>query len=147
MPRAVHRLDREYPLVAALGYEHVFSKVLPVPGGFPQAAIEKQRPPHFLITGRVEPAAHICLDRPVESPALRVPEDTADSLLAQMEQIELASEPPMVAPLRLLQLEQILVEILFVRPGGTINPLQLRILRVAAPIGASDIHQLEGLAE
>ena len=41
MPRAVHRLDREHPLVAALGDEHVFAKVLPMPGSLPQAAVEQ----------------------------------------------------------------------------------------------------------
>src|SRR5215472_7912471 len=85
MARAVHRLDREHPFVAAFGDEHVLPEVLPMAGGFPQAAIEEQRPAHLLIAGRVEPAAHVSFDRPVEGPALRVPENAADRLLTQME--------------------------------------------------------------
>src|SRR5882757_5799780 len=71
MARAVHRLDREYPLVAAFGDEHILSEVLPMAGGFPQAAIEEQRPAHLLVAGRVEPPAHVSFDYPVEGPSLR----------------------------------------------------------------------------
>jgi len=46
-----------------------------------------------------------------------------------------------------LEPEEILVEFLLARPGGAIDPLQLGVARVAAPIGAGHVHQLEGLAE
>src|SRR5690349_12314983 len=121
--RAVHRLDREYPFIAAFGDEHVLSEVLPMAGGFPQAAIEQQWSADFLISSRVEPAAHVSFDCPVEGPAFRMPEDAADRLLTQMEEIELAAEAAMVALLCFSQLEQILIEILLVRPGRTINSL------------------------
>src|SRR6266478_7660638 len=48
--RAIHRLDREYPLITALGDEHVLAKVLPVPSSLPQAAVQELRPLHLLVT-------------------------------------------------------------------------------------------------
>src|SRR5260370_10942541 len=123
MARAVHRLSRKHAVVASFGDEHVLSKVLPMTGGFPQAAIEEQRPAHLLIAGRVEPPAHVSLDGPIEGPALGMPEDAADRLLAGVEQVELAAEPAMVAALRLLELKEVLVEILLARKGGAVYAL------------------------
>ena len=42
---------------------------------------------------------------------------------------------------------QVGVELLLRRPGGAVDALQHRRLRIAAPIGAGHLHQLEGLAE
>src|SRR5204863_2650931 len=71
----------------------------------------------------------------------------ADSLFLHVEQVELAPQAAVVAALGFLELEEILVEILLARPSGAVDALQLRIVRVAPPIGAGDAHQLEGLAE
>src|SRR6516165_1825665 len=147
MPRAVHRLDGEHPVVAAFGNEHVLSEVLPMAGRFPQAAIEEQRPPHLLIAGSIESAAQVSFNRPVEGPALGMPENAADRLLTQMEKIELAAEPPMVAAFCFFELEEVFVEFLLACEGSAVDPLQLGILRIATPISAGDVHQLECLAE
>ena len=64
-----------------------------------------------------------------------------------MKQVELAAEPAMVAAFGLFEPEEILVELLLVGPGGAVDALQLRVARVAAPIGAGHVHQLERLAE
>ena len=40
--------------------------------------------------------------------------------------------------------EQVILELLFVRPGRAIDALQHRVLRIAAPVGARDLRQLEG---
>ncbi len=64
-----------------------------------------------------------------------------------MKQVELAAEPAMVAAFGLLEPEEVLVELLLARPGGAVDALQLRVARVAAPIGAGHVHQLERLAE
>src|SRR6266566_5614555 len=76
-----------------------------------------------------------------------MPEDAAHRLFLHVEQVELAAQATVVAAFGLLELEEILVELLLARPRGAVDPLQLRIVRVAAPIGAGDAHQLEGLAE
>ena len=76
-----------------------------------------------------------------------MPEDAADRLLTQVEEVELAAEAAMVAALGFFELKEILVEVLLARKGSAVDALQLGISRVAAPIRAGNIHQLEGLAE
>src|SRR5437764_7612550 len=76
-----------------------------------------------------------------------MPKDTADGLLLQVKQVELASELAVVPPLGFFQAKKVLVELLLARPGGAVDPLQLRVVRVAAPIRAGHVHQLESLAE
>src|SRR5215469_11242662 len=102
MAGAVHRLDREHPLVAAFGDEHVLAEVLPMARGFPQTAIEEQRSAHFLIAGRIEPAPHVSFDCAIEGPAFRVPENAADRLLTEVKEIELTAQPAMVTAFRFL---------------------------------------------
>src|SRR5436190_526128 len=95
MAGTVHRLQRENFLVPALGNEHVLAEILPVPGRLPQRAVEQLRPLDLLVTGRIEPPAHIVLDDPKQLPALGMPEDAADRLFLQVEQVELAAEAAM----------------------------------------------------
>jgi len=76
-----------------------------------------------------------------------MPEDRAHRLLAEMEQPHLAADAPVVALLRLLQHMEVAVELLLVRPAGAVDALQLRVLRIAAPIGPGQLRQLEGFAE
>src|SRR4029077_11705339 len=42
---------------------------------------------------------------------------------------------------------EVVVELLLIRPAGAVDALQLRVLRIAAPIGPGQLRQLEGLAE
>ena len=53
----------------------------------------------------------------------------------------------MIALLGLLELLQIGVELLLLRERGRIDARQHRPVRIAAPIGAGDLHQLEGVAD
>ena len=76
-----------------------------------------------------------------------MPENAADRLLAQMEEVELAAEPAMVAAFGFFELKEVLIELLLARKRGAVDALQLGIFRVAAPIRAGDVHQLECLAE
>src|SRR5439155_8187372 len=101
MPRTAHRFQRQHLVVAALGDEHVLAEFLPVPGGFPQSAIEQLRAFDLEIPCLVEPHAQVILDDAEQRPALRMPEDAAYRLLADVEKVELAAEPAMVAALRL----------------------------------------------
>src|SRR5260221_14431256 len=116
-------------------------------GGFRQAAVQKHRPALVRIAGRSEPAAHVRFDCPVGGPPLRVPKNAADRLLTQMEGVELAAEPAVIAALRLFELKEVLIELLLAPKRSAVDALQLGVFRVAAPIGAGDVHQFEGLAE
>ncbi|OIQ70168.1 hypothetical protein GALL_482220 [mine drainage metagenome] len=51
-----------------------------------------------------------------------------------------------VALLGLLQARQMRLEVGFACPGGAVDPLELGVAMVAAPIGAGQLGQLEGLA-
>ncbi len=76
-----------------------------------------------------------------------MPEDEPRGALLQVEQVELAAEPAVVALLGLLHAADVVVELLPVGPGGAVDALQLLVLRVAAPVGARHAGQLEGLQE
>src|SRR5579862_9129284 len=118
-----------------------------MPGRLPQAAIEELRAFDLLVAGAFEAGAHIALDDPEQRPALRMPEHAAHRLFPEMKEVEFAAEPTVVAPLGFFEPIEIGVEILLGCPSRAIDPLQLGVSRVAAPIGAGHIHQLEGLPE
>ena len=61
------------------------------------------------------------------------------------EQIQLLPNHAMVALLRLFHLLQVRVEIFLREKRSPVDALQLRILLIAQPVGASDIEQLERL--
>ncbi len=50
----------------------------------------------------------------------------------------------MVALLRLFESEQVILQLFFVRPGRAVDALEHRVPRIAAPISAGDLRQLEG---
>ncbi len=64
-------------------------------------------------------------------------------LLREAVEVELGPELAVVAPLRLLELVQVVGEGLLGLPGRPVDPLQLLALLVATPVGARDPHQLE----
>ena len=85
---------------------------------------------------RLELLAH---DREV-----RKPEDEARAeLFVDPEKLEVSAERAMVAPLDLLELLQILVELFLGRPHRAVDPLELRVALVAAPVRPGDGEQLE----
>src|SRR5271156_510994 len=147
MPRAVHRLQRQDLVIATLGDEHVLAEFLPMPGGSPQAAIEQLRTLDLEIARGVEPHPQVILDDAEQPPALWMPKDAADRFLADVEEVEFAAEPAVVAAFRFFELKEVLVELLLTCPGGAVDALQLDVSRVAAPIRARDVRQLECLAE
>ena len=65
--------------------------------------------------------------------------------LLDVEEIELRAELAVVALLRLLEHLQVRVLLLLLRPGGAVDALEHLVLRVAAPVGAGDLHELEDL--
>src|ERR1700679_4209580 len=76
-----------------------------------------------------------------------MPEDRARPLLLSVEEVHLASELAMIALLGLLELLQIGVEFFSLGECGRVNARQHRLGRIAAPIGAGDFHQPEGVAD
>ena len=130
-----------------LGDVHVVAEFLPVAGLLPEGPIQHVRGVDLVITPGPLPPAHIADERAEQGPALRMPEHGARRLFLEMKQIHLAPKAAMIALLRLLELMQIGLEILFARPGGAVDPLKHRAVRIAAPIGARDLEQLEAFAD
>jgi len=60
-----------------------------------------------------------------------------------MEQPELLADAAVIALLGLFQPLQVLLELLLVAPGRTVNPLQHFVVRIAAPVGPGQLGQLE----
>jgi hypothetical protein len=78
--------------------------------------------------------------------ALGMPEDqTGARYFLDGKQIELLAQQAVVAPLRLFQAGKVLLQLFGGEECCSIDPLQLRILFVAQPIGAGKAYHLEGL--
>src|SRR6266853_3100204 len=141
---AVHRLDRVVALLR-LGGEHVLPVILPVARFLPQAPVEDLRAAHFEITVVPVDAAHVLLDLLPDRPAFRMPEHHARGFLLKVEEIQLRTQPPVVALLRLLDHAQVRFLFLLLGPGGPVDPLQHLVPGIAPPIGACDLGELEDL--
>jgi hypothetical protein len=64
-------------------------------------------------------------------------------VVVEHEEVELGPELAVVAPPRLLELPQVLLELLGARERHAVHPLHHRPLLVAAPVRAGDAHELE----
>lgn len=115
------------------------------PEGLPEVGRVEDRRLHLLVAARpVLLAPHVDEGVP-DDHALRVPEGRARRGVVEREEVELASEPAVVALERLLDVAQVLVEVLLREEGGAVDPRQHRPRRVAAPVGAREVRQGEGL--
>ncbi len=74
-----------------------------------------------------------------------MPEHHARRFFLRVEKVELLAKLAVIALFRLLETEQVRIEVLFLRPGGAVHPLQHFVLRIAAPVGAGNLEQLEDL--
>ena len=59
------------------------------------------------------------------------------------EQLQLASDPAVVALFGLFELPEVLVQVLLAGPGGSVDALQLLASLIPAPVGPGDVEQLE----
>ena len=66
-------------------------------------------------------------------------------MLGEVEQVELRAEPAVVALARLLEPLEVRVEVRLRVERGAVDPRQLRVVLVAAPVGAREAGQLERL--
>ena len=158
---AVHRLERVDPgLILVLGRgvvilavaafidfndEHVVLVLVPVTRGFPEFAVHNLWRVDFLIAARPLFAAHVVLQRGVDRPAIGVPENLARGLFLHVEKVHLAAQFAVVAFFRFFKEVQVILEFFLAGEGHAVDALQHLAVRVAAPIGPGDGHQLEGV--
>ena len=114
-------------------------------GLFPLAGVHQLRRLHLGIIGSVEPTAHIGFQLAPQHEAVGMPEHRSLRFGLEVEQVHLLPDLAMIALGGFLQPEQMLVELLLVEPAGAVDAAQHRILLVAAPIGAGDARQFEGI--
>ena len=74
-----------------------------------------------------------------------MPENRPGGILTKVKKFKLAPEFAVVPLLRLGNAVKVGLELFFVGPGGAINPLQLLVISIAAPLGTGHLGQLESL--
>ena len=147
VPRTIHRLQGEDSFVLGLRDEHVLAKSLPMAGSLPERAVEHLGRIHFDVAELALAPPHVGNQRLEQGPALRVPENRAGPFFLKMEQIHFPPQAAMIPPLGFFQLLQIGRELICLGKGRCVDPLEHRLRRIAAPIGARDFHQFEGVAD
>ncbi len=86
------------------------------------------------------------LDQQTHAGAAGVPEhQTGSGFILDREQIEILADAPVVAAQGLFLATFVFRQLLRCFPGGSIDPLQLGSGFVAAPVGAGNTFELEGL--
>ncbi len=142
MAGAVHRLDGVNAVIvlALRRHEHVFGVGRDVARRHPQLLVHQLRRVDFLIAGFGLPAADVVLQHLEQRPALVMPEHRARRFFLEMKQVHLASETPMVALLGFLDLFQVSVEVFLLGERGAVDARQHRVVAVAAPICARNLH-------
>ena len=74
-----------------------------------------------------------------------MPEHHAGRLFLEVKQIQLLGQLAVVPLLRLFQAVQVALEVVLAGPGRAVDALQHLVSGVAAPVGAGQLHELEGL--
>src|SRR5690606_14482335 len=138
-----HRLDREDSILLDPAREHVFAERFPVARGFPELQVHELGRIDLAVTGRGLPLAQELHERLKQRPALRVPERRADGLVLEVKEIHLPAELAVIAPLGLLEPLEVRLELLRLGPSRAVDALQHLVARVAAPIRAGELRQLE----
>src|SRR4029077_9365140 len=93
---------------------------------------------------QVLPTAEILQNVP-QHHALRVPERRARRMLVEVEEVESLPEDAVVALARLLQPVEVRLEIVFRVEGGAVDPRELRVRRVTAPVRPGEPGELQRL--
>ena len=146
---AVHRLDGVLVDLAFALVDveevHVLAVEVVVPADLPDVGLVDVRRDGLFVAALVEHAAQPLLHEAQHARALGVVErQTGARDLVEAEQVELLAELAVVALLGLLQAREVGVEVLLREPRGAVDALQHRPSRVAAPVGAGDLGELEG---
>ena len=144
--RAVHRLEE---VLLVLLHDNRLELAVGVVGIVAGDLVEVDLADVGRVDGLVAPRrqllAHEGLERAPQERAFGHPEDQprADKR-ARRKQIELLAEDAMIALPRLLERQEVGVEIFLRKPGRAVEPLELGVVGVPLPIGAGDACELEG---
>ena len=125
--------------------EHVVLELLPVARRDPRLdVVEKGRPDLDIAPLRVLAAPKL-LEHVPDDRALRMPEGHSRRVVGEMEEVEVDPEAPVVAALRLLEALEVRVEVGLGEEGRAVDPRQLLVVLVTAPVGAGEAGELDRL--
>ncbi len=142
MTRAVHGLHAKLALVD-FGEVHIVDVVVVVAGGLPERDVHDLGSDDLTVVILLVEVADV-LDEPViDDRALGIKEGRGGCLGQEREKLELFSELAVVALLGFFDEPQVLVEFRLRAEGSAVDALELRVLFVPAPVGASDGEELE----
>ena len=110
----------------------------------PQLLVHDHRRGDFHVAGLFVDLAPVVEQRVLQDHAVGQEEREARRLVAHHEDVHLAANAAMVALLGLLEVVQVLLKLRLLEEGRAVETLQLLARRVAAPIGTSELHHLEG---
>ena len=146
--RAVHRLEAVLRPLEVDRREHAVREVRQVAGGVEQPVLGDVRGADVVEPLLDVPAADVVLHLALDDAALGVVDREARTqLVGEGVEVELGAELAVVALLGLGQPLQVGLEVVLGRPGGAVDPLQLRVLLRAAPVCGRAASQLEGVAD
>ena len=140
---AVHRLDAILFIVDDGGV-HVVLVMVPVARGHPQLLVHDHGRGDLDVAGLAMDLAPVVEQRVLEHHAVGQEEREARGLLAHHEQVHLAADLAVVALLGLFEVVQILVKLGLLEERRAVEALQLLAACVGTPIGACQLHELDG---
>ena len=146
--RAVHRLEAVLRPFKVDGREHALGEVRQVARGVEQPVLGDVRGADVVEPLLDVPPADVVLHLPLDDAALGVVDrQPRAQLVGEGVEVQLGAELAVVALLGLGQPLEVGLEVVLGRPGGAVDPLQLRVLLGAAPVGGGAASQLEGVAD
>ena len=145
MPRAVHRLQPERPVLAVRHEEHLVLELLPVARRHPGLDVVHERRLHLDVAALQVLAPAEVLEHVPDDHALGVPERHPRRVVGEVEEVELRPQPAVVAALRLLEALEVRVEVGLRVEGRAVDARQLLVVLVAAPVRAGEARQLDRL--
>src|SRR4030095_4437333 len=109
------------------------------------ADVVQERRLHLQVAALGVLAPSEILERVPDHHPLRVPERGAGRGLLQMEEVELPAKPAVITPPGFLQALEVLLQVVLGVEGSAVDPRQLLVLLVTAPVGAGETGQLDRL--
>jgi hypothetical protein len=130
------------------GREHALAVPVQVLAGLEQVALGDVRGVDQVVAVCEQALAHEVLDLGADDAALGVEDRQAGAdLLGEGEQVQFLAELAVVALRGLLQAGLVGAQFVLAGPGGSVDPLQLRVLLGAAPVGGGQAGERVAVAD
>src|SRR5229473_3274674 len=144
--RAVHGLELVPGFFNFDRPEHAVLVEIGVAAGLPEVETHDVRGVDEVVAAFEKFISQPVFDDFADQAALGMPEDQARTgFVLDAEEFELGAELAMIAAFGLFEAMEVFVQLFFGEEASGVNALELRVAFLAFPVGAGDIHELEGL--